>query len=131
MAELALDHDERDAFAGHFDGVRVPKLMWCQAAAHACPRGSVTKLRACGPRRPCAPAGRAGGDAEQRADLQLGARRQPWLELLPAPVVHADLSAATAPATAHEQRAAARVEICLPEREGFVDAQPCAPITRR
>ena len=35
VAELALDDDERDAFAGHLDGVGVAQLVWCEAATHA------------------------------------------------------------------------------------------------
>ena len=30
---LALDDDERDAFVGHLDGVRVPELMWRDPAS--------------------------------------------------------------------------------------------------
>jgi hypothetical protein len=32
VAELALDHDRRHAFAGHFDGVRVTQLVRREAA---------------------------------------------------------------------------------------------------
>ena len=42
-------------------------------------------------------------------------------------VVHADLAAASALAAAHEQRAAALIEIGLGERERLVDAQPGPP----
>ena len=45
MAELSLDDDQRDAFAGHLDGGRVAELIWCEAAAHACPLGGVAQLR--------------------------------------------------------------------------------------
>src|SRR3954464_1175965 len=48
-------------------------------------------------------------------------------ELLPGPVVHADLAAATALAAAHEQRAAPRIEVRLAEGEGLVDPQARAP----
>src|SRR4051812_18503625 len=52
---------------------------------------------------------------------------EPRLQLLPGPVVHADLAAATALAAAHEQRAAPRVEIGRAERERLVNAQAGAP----
>src|SRR4051812_23237136 len=52
---------------------------------------------------------------------------QPGLELFEAPVVHADLAAAAAFATAHENRAAATVEIELVEIERFLNAQTGAP----
>src|SRR5450432_3552546 len=35
MPELALDHEQRDPFAGHVDGVRVPELVWREPAADA------------------------------------------------------------------------------------------------
>jgi hypothetical protein len=49
------------------------------------------------------------------------------LELLPGPVVHADLAAATALTAADEHCAAVGVEVSLAEGERFVDAQPGAP----
>jgi hypothetical protein len=42
MAELALDDDERDAFVGHLDRVRVPELMRREAAPDSGRRCSVT-----------------------------------------------------------------------------------------
>jgi hypothetical protein len=53
-------------------------------------------------------------------------RGEPRLEVLPAPVVHADLAAAALAAT-HEQRAATRVKVRFAERESLVDAQARAP----
>ncbi len=38
VAELPLDHLQRDALAGHLDGVGVAQLVWCEAPAHAGPR---------------------------------------------------------------------------------------------
>jgi hypothetical protein len=46
---------------------------------------------------------------------------------LPGPVVHADLAAAAALAAPHQQRAAARIQVGLGERERLVDAQAGAP----
>jgi hypothetical protein len=51
------------------------------------------------------------------------------VQLLPGPVVHADLAAAAALAATHEQRAAPRVEAGFAERERFVDAQPARQST--
>src|SRR4051812_9820281 len=66
-------------------------------------------------------------DAEQRTDGEVDAEVQPRLELSPAPVVHADLSALSALAAADEQRAASLIEVRLGERERFLDAQPGSP----
>jgi hypothetical protein len=35
VSELALDHVQGDAFAGHLDGVRVAQLVRCEPSAHA------------------------------------------------------------------------------------------------
>jgi hypothetical protein len=63
----------------------------------------------------------------QRPGRQLCPSVQPRPELLPAPLVHADLASAPSPAVADEHRSAAVVEIVLAERERFLDAQPRAP----
>jgi hypothetical protein len=52
-------------------------------------------------------------DAEQRTDRHRLASFEPWLELLEAPVVHADLAALAALAAAHQHRATPRVEVEL------------------
>jgi len=62
-------------------------------------------------------------DAEQGADRQLDPGLKPRLELLPGPVVDADLAAAAAAlAAAHQQRSASRGE-----RERLVNVQAGAP----
>jgi hypothetical protein len=48
-------------------------------------------------------------------------------ELLPGPVVHADLAAAAALAAPHQQRSAARIEVGLGKRERLADPQAGAP----
>src|SRR4051794_549628 len=101
--------------------------MGCEAPPDTGLGGGVTELGARGAGRPCAAAGRAGRDAQQRTDWKVDARGEPWLELLPGPVVHADLAAATALAAAHEQRAAPRIKVRLAEGEGLVDPQARAP----
>ena len=69
----------------------------------------------------------SGDDAEQRSDGELEARVEPWLELLPAPCVHADFAAPSAFAVADEQRPAPLVEVSFAERERFLDALTCPP----
>src|SRR5919108_2113010 len=76
---------------------------------------------------PGPPARRAVDDAEQRPDGQLDARLEPGRELLPGPVVHADLAAAAALAAPHQQRPAARVQVGLCQRERLADPQAGAP----
>jgi hypothetical protein len=66
-------------------------------------------------------------DAEQRADRHALANLQPGLELLEAPVVHADLAAVTALSAGHQDRSAARVEIKLGQIKRLLDAQASAP----
>jgi hypothetical protein len=127
VPELALDDDQRHALAGHLDGVGVSKLVWREASPHARLAGDASQLRAGGGGRPGPPARGAVDDAEERSDRQLNARLEPGRELLPCPVVHADLAAAAALAAADEQRSAARVQVGLGERERLVDPQAGAP----
>src|SRR3954451_3290872 len=127
VPELALDDVQRHALAQQLKRVRVPQLVRSEAATHAGP-GRAPMQR--GARRGCMPGASAAGavdHAEQRTDRHRLTRAQPWLELLKAPVVHADLAAPAAFAAAHEHRAAARVEIELTEIECFLDAQPGPP----
>src|SRR3954468_20842389 len=121
--KLALDDDQRDALAGHLDGVGVAELVGCEAPPDASARRGVAQLLADRGRRPSPAAGRAGEHAEQRADRQPDADVQPLLQLLPGPVVHPDFPAATALASADKDCAAAGVEVGLDEGERFVDAQ--------
>jgi hypothetical protein len=46
VPELALDDDQRYAFASHLDGVGVPKLVWGEAAPYSCRGGSAPQLGA-------------------------------------------------------------------------------------
>src|SRR3954447_11346488 len=101
--------------------------MRCEAPPDTGLRGGVAQLGARGAGRPCAAAGRAGRDAQHRTDRKVDARGEPWLKLVPGPVVHADLAAATALGAAHEKRAAPRIEVRLAEGEGLVDPQTRAP----
>ena len=122
VSELALDDDQRDAFAGHLDGVGVSELVRCEASAHA---GLGSGPAPIGARRGVSPVPSArgsGDDAEQRSDGELEACVEPRLELLPAPCVHADFAAPSAFAVADEQRATSLIEVGFAERERFLDA---------
>ena len=93
MAELALDDDQRHAFACHFDGVGVAELAWREASARSGCGGGTSELRTCGRGCPGSALSGAGDHAEQRADGEFEAELEPRLEFLPAPVVHSDLAA--------------------------------------
>jgi hypothetical protein len=106
VPELALDDDQRHALMGHLDGMGVAELVPRKASPHPASRAarrSSERAAAADHVRP----GRAVDDAEQRSDRQLEQRLEPWRELLPGPIVHADLPAATALAAPYRQRAAA------------------------
>jgi len=67
------------------------------------------------------PSCRSLDDAEQRADREFEAQIDPRLQVLPRPLVRADLAAAAAVAAADEQRSATVVEVGLAERQRLVD----------
>ena len=90
VPELPLDDRQRDPFVRHLDRVGVPELVRCEPPPHSGLGRESAKLTAGGGRRPAAAAGRAGEDAEQRADGQLDAVLGPATDLLPCPVVHPD-----------------------------------------
>lgn len=46
MAELALDHNQRYAFASHLDRMRVAQLVRCKPATNSGRRGEAAELRA-------------------------------------------------------------------------------------
>jgi hypothetical protein len=124
VSELALDDHDRDALAGHLHGVGVAQLVWREATPDCRSCGGAPKLYADSVLRPWPTAGRAADDAEERPDRQLFADLEPWVELLPAPAVHADLAALAALAAAHQDRPAGTVKVALGERERFADPQP-------
>ena len=119
---LVLDDDQRDAFAGHLDGVGVSELVRGEASAHAGPGSGPAQI---GSRRGVSrvPSARGSGDdAEQRSDGELEAGVEPWLELLPAPCVHADFAAPSSFAVADEQRPTSLIEVSFAQRERLLDA---------
>jgi hypothetical protein len=81
MAELALDHDQRDPFARHLNRVRVPQLMRREPATDPGGNRDVVKLCADASRRAWAAACRTAHDAEQPSDRQGPTRLQPWSEV--------------------------------------------------
>ena len=120
MSELALDNDQRNAFAGHLDGVGVPELVRGEAPPHAGSGGSPAQIGSRGRVGPVPSARGSGDDAEQGSDWEFEACVEPWLVLL-GPGVHADFAAPSSLALAHQQRPAPLVEVGFAQRERFLD----------
>jgi len=116
VAELALNDVERHTLAGELERVCVAQLMRREPAPDAGLGGEAPELAAYGSARPRPPAGRAVDDAEQRPDRQLGPLVQPRSKLLPAPLVHPDLAAASSLAVADQGRSSPVVEVVLGKR---------------
>jgi len=93
MTELALDHEQRHAFARHLHRVGVSQLMRREPAPHPSPAGCDVQLGAGAGWCPRATSRRASQHAEQRPDRKRRAQLQPRVKLLPAPSVHADFPA--------------------------------------
>ena len=70
VAELALDDNQRDAFAGHLDGVRVSELVRRERAPHSRRGGGAAQFGAGRGRRPVAPARPTVNDAQQRLAVE-------------------------------------------------------------
>src|SRR5687768_5917560 len=103
VPELALDDDQRHALARHLDGVGVAELVRCEASPHFGLAGDASQRRAGGGGRPWPSARGAVDDAEQWSTRELDVRPEPRRELLPGPVVHADLAAPAALAALYQQ----------------------------
>jgi hypothetical protein len=101
--------------------VRVPKLMRREASAHASREGGPAHIRSDGGAGPVATTRRTVDDAEQRTDRKLNPALKPRMEFIPAPVVHADLAAASPHASSHLQGAAAVIKVRLGQAEGFLN----------
>lgn len=115
MSELALDHVERDAFASHLDRMGVAQLMRREPLANAGLVREPPQLCSHGAGRPGPATGGAFDDAEKPADRKLRAVAEPWAQLLPAPVVHADFTSFSALAVADQKCAASLVQVSLAE----------------
>jgi hypothetical protein len=66
VAELALDDDQRDAFAGELDGMGMPELVGREAPPDPRVDGGLRKSARAGGARPVPTACRTVDDAEQR-----------------------------------------------------------------
>src|SRR5262249_34432135 len=84
--------------------------MRSKAAPHAGVHRGRAQLRASGRYRPAPTARRTADDAKQRADRELEPGAQPRLQLLPGPVIHADLAASAALAAAHQHGKQQRIK---------------------
>ena len=127
VAELALDHDQRDPFTRHLHRMRVPQLMRREPAAAPGRNRGVVELSADASRCARPAACRSAQDAEKSSDRQGRPHLEPRREVRPRPAIHTDLAALIALAMADEQRAAFGIEVGLVERERFADPQPGAP----
>ena len=127
VSELALDDDQRHAFARHLDGVGVTELVRREPAPHACRGGGAPQLGACRRGRPVPSARRAVDDAEQRADRELAPHRQARARAVPIPIRPCRPRDGGRPSAPDQQRAAALIEIALGQSERLLDAQPGSP----
>jgi hypothetical protein len=101
--------------------------VWREPTPDASSCRDAAELAADGGGRPGPAAGAAVDDAEQRPDRQLRPRGEPGAQLLPAPLVHADLAPPAALAAADQQRSASRVEVVLGKSERLLEPQPGTP----
>jgi hypothetical protein len=127
VPELALDHHERHAFVGHLDRVCVSQLVGRKPASDARCGGRVMQLLARSSRLPAPADGRTVDYTQERSDREPAADLEPWIELLPGPAVHSDLSPLAAFPVPNEHGAAAAVEIALLESERFADPKAGTP----
>lgn len=98
-----------------------------EASSDAGGGGGAPELLADGGGCQVAAAGRSVDHAKQGTDGQFDTVGQPWPELVPAPLVHADLAAFVVFAVTHEDRAARLVKVAFLERQRFADPQAGAP----
>jgi hypothetical protein len=66
-------------------------------------------------------------DAQQRAGAKAGTKLKPWLELSPAPAIHADLATATTLPAPDKNCSAGAIEIGLGEVKRLADPKADAP----
>jgi hypothetical protein len=126
VAELALDDDQRHAFVGDLDCVRVAELVRSEAPADSGGGSRSAQLGSGGRARPEASAGRP-LMTQKSGPMGSSCRVEPRLQLLPGPFVHADFAPSATFAVADQERAAAMVEIRLAERKRFLDAETGSP----
>src|SRR5215218_5223097 len=102
-----------------------PWRSWCRAKPRL--SGEPSELGADRGARPRAPAGWAVDDAKQRPEGKFGPGAESGAQLLPAPLVYADLASPPSLAVPNQNRSAPRVKVVLGERERLLDAQPGTP----
>lgn len=83
VTESALSNAEVCAFAGHLDGVRVAKLVRCEAASDTGADAEATQGGAGGCGGPWSPACRPVEDADESPDGQFDPYFEPWVQVLP------------------------------------------------
>ena len=100
MPELALDHDQGDAFVRHLDRVRMSKLMRRESTPDTRSSSCVVELPAYRRRLPPSSRGRSVDHAQQRADRECrpssihSTPPTPAFAALPAPDEHGAAGAA-------------------------------------
>ena len=117
-------------FVRHLDRVRVPQLVRREPAPHSGLAREPSKLTSGGGRGPSTAAGRAGEDAEERADRQPHAMLGPASDMLSTPIVHADHPSLSALADANQHGPGLRVQIGLGQRKRLADSQARMPQDR-
>jgi hypothetical protein len=127
VPELPLDHNERNALVRHLDGVSVPQLMRCEPTPNAGFGGRMMQLFARSRRLPTPTRGRPVNHAQQCADRELAADREPRVELLPRPTVHPDLASLASLPMPDEHSTTGTIEVTFLESERFADPDPGAP----
>ena len=120
VPELALDHDQRNAFVRHLDRVGMTQLVRREPPSHPCRGGggcSCLRAADASQRRP------AVGPWITHSTAPIGSWRRisSHGQLLPRPAVHPDLAALAALAAPDEHGAAGLSRSALLERERLAD----------
>jgi hypothetical protein len=102
VSQLSLDDVQRHPLAGHLDHMGVAQLVRREAAPDTGPQRQVPKLRADGRARPRASPCLAFDGTEERADGQPEPYLEPGAQLIPAPLIHPNLTSLAALATANQ-----------------------------
>ncbi len=123
VTELALDHDERDAFSRHLNSMGVPELMWSEPAPDPGRGSGVVQLGSNAGGAAPSPSCGSVQDAEERSDRKGLAQLDPRLKLLPRPPIHPDLSPFAAFALPYED--------CSADGSRSVSASASASLIRR
>src|SRR5258708_17048062 len=116
VPELALDDQERDSLTGHLHCVRVPQLVWREAASDPGRLRGGAELAADPGGRARSTPRRAAQHAEQRSDGQINAELDPGVEVLPCPAVHPDLATFAALSVPDRDRTTHPVKIAFGDR---------------